>query len=64
VQQFAVKIPINSDNQFPSDAIDIAAYDDSNIREYLVFLVSNYPESFDDYFDENLDYVRPYGPIR
>ena len=29
-------------------AIDIAAYDDSSIREYLVYLVNNYPESFDD----------------
>jgi hypothetical protein len=27
-------------------AIDIAAYDDSNIREYLVYLANNDPESF------------------
>ena len=45
-------------------AVDIASYDDSNIREYLVDLVNNDPESFEDFDDEDLDYVRPYGPIR
>ena len=45
-------------------AIDIASYDDSNIREYLVDLVNNDPESFDNCIDEDLDYARPYGPIR
>ena len=45
-------------------AVDIASYDDSNIREYLVDLVNNDPESFEDCDDEDLDYVRPYGPIR
>ena len=38
-------------------AIDIASYDDSYIREYLVDLVNNC-------IDEDLDYIRPYGPIR
>ena len=28
-------------------AIDVAIYDDSDIREYLVDLVNNDPESFD-----------------
>jgi hypothetical protein len=45
-------------------AIDIASYDDSNIREYLVDLVNNDSESFDNCIDEDLKYVRPYGPIR
>jgi len=45
-------------------AIDIASYDDSNIREYLVDLVNNDPDSFDNSIDEDLLYIRPYGPIR
>ena len=45
-------------------AIDVAIYDDSDIREYLVDLVNNDSESFEDFIDEDLKIVRPYGPIR
>ena len=45
-------------------AIEISAYDDSKIREYLVDVINNDPESFEDSIDEDCDYVRPYGPIR
>ena len=40
-------------------AIEISAYDDSKIREYLVDVINNDPESFEDSIDEDCDY----GPI-
>jgi len=45
-------------------AIEIATYDDSDMRKYLVDLVNTDPESFEDCIDEDMDSVRPYGPIR
>jgi len=45
------------------EAIDKASFDDSAVREYLIDLVNDNPESFEDYEDPKV-IGRPYGPIR
>lgn len=36
------------------ESIDIASFDDSAVREYLIDLVNDNPESFEDYEDHKV----------
>jgi len=42
-------------------SFDSKVFDDSEIRQYLIDVVNDNPESFEEYEDE---IERPYGPLR
>ncbi len=47
------------------DSFECSSYDDTDIREYLINLLNDDPESFrENFYNYNPSYVRPYGPIR
>ena len=47
------------------ESFECSPYDDTDIREYLINLLNDDPESFEEnFYNYNTSYVRPYGPIR
>ena len=45
------------------EAIDVATYNDTDVRELFIDLINEDPESFEDCVEDDIP-VRPYGPIR